>query len=182
MRKKITKYNTIRVAILENFQRRKCFTFDRPTGRKNLARLEDVAESELGKDFLNDTELSVEYMHSCEPKILMDESLVNGRMFSSLAEQYTEYLRSGMVPCIDDALTIMSYQENRIALKNAVDLFKQQIEAIELPLPDDFELRYKQTQRDALKIFRKMAVLDDYQTFQKIAEVNVLFEFLNTIW
>ncbi|XP_060561115.1 guanylate-binding protein 3-like [Ruditapes philippinarum] len=74
------------------------------------------------------------------------------------------------MPCIDDALTIMAIKENEIAVRKAVGMCKKEIESLGIPLPDDFELKYKQIQRDALKQFRKKAVLDDKQVFQKIAE------------
>ncbi|XP_045197030.2 guanylate-binding protein 1-like isoform X2 [Mercenaria mercenaria] len=107
------KYNAIRVSILQHFQNRKCFVFDRPAGRKMLGRLEELKETELSAEFVEDTSVFLEYMYKCEPKKLMDGSLLNGRMFSCLVEKYTEAICSGDLPCIDDALTIMSRQENQ---------------------------------------------------------------------
>jgi hypothetical protein len=96
-------------------------------------------------------------------------------VFASLTERYIVSIANGEMPCIDDALTIMAIKENEIAVRKAVGMCKKEIESLGIPLPDDFELKYKQIQRDALKQFRKKAVLDDKQIFQKIAEVNFSF-------
>lgn len=164
------KFNEIRISILEHFQRRKCFVFDRPAGREILKKLEEVSESDLSKDFLDDSEKFLRYMYICEPKELIDGSSINGRMFATLTEMYIVSLANGEMSCIDDALTVMAIQENEIAVKEAVGMCKMKIKSLGIPLPKDFELKYRQIQRDALQTFRKKAVLDDKQVFQKIAE------------
>jgi hypothetical protein len=96
-------------------------------------------------------------------------------VFACLTEKYIVSLANGEMPCIDDALTIMAIQENEIAVREAVNMCKKEIKSLGFPLPDDFELKYKQIQRDALKQFRKKVVLDDKQVFQRIAEVKPSF-------
>lgn len=116
------KFNEIRISILEHFQRRKCFVFDRPAGREILKKLEEVSESDLSKDFLDDSEKFLRYMYICEPKELIDGSSINGRMFATLTEMYIVSLANGEMSCIDDALTVMAIQENEIAVKEAVGM------------------------------------------------------------
>lgn len=169
-KEKREKFNEIRLSILEHFQKRKCFVFDRPAERKILKKLEEVGESDLSKDFRDDTDKFLRYMYTCKPKELIDGSPINGRMFASLTERYIVSIANGEMPCIDDALTIMAIKENEIAVRKAVGMCKKEIESLGIPLPDNFELKYKRIQRDALKQFRKKAVLDDKQVFQKIAE------------
>ncbi|XP_053391158.1 guanylate-binding protein 1-like [Mercenaria mercenaria] len=119
-------YNDIRLSILQNFKKRRCFVFDRPAAeRRQLSRLEELRDTALSKDFLKDTRCFLEYMYGCKPKTLMDGSVLNGRMLSSLVEQYTGAIKSGEMPCIDDALTLMSQKENEVVQKKAVDWFKQ---------------------------------------------------------
>ena len=84
-----------------------------------------------------------------------------------------ESLINGHFPCIDEALTLMAMQENELAVKETVSMFEKAIKSLGLPLPDDFELKSKQFQKDALKYFRTKAVLDDKNVFQKIAEANI---------
>ncbi|XP_053397378.1 guanylate-binding protein 1-like [Mercenaria mercenaria] len=167
---KVVRYNATRLAILEHFQNRKCFVFDRPAERKKLRRLEELKQSELSEDFVTDTSCFLEYIYKCEPKKLIDGSILNGRMFSCLAKQYIEAICSGDLPCIDDALTKMCREENTFVVVQTVDWFKEQIKSIGMPLPSDFALKYKRIQKEALKMFKKMAVLDDEHEFQKTAE------------
>ena len=79
-KEKTKKYNEIRYSISSLFRRRKCFTFDRPTGDlEKLMKLEDVEDSELSKYFRKDTETFLKYIFSCKPQKLTDGSLLNGR-------------------------------------------------------------------------------------------------------
>ena len=95
-------------------------------------------------------------------------------VFACMTEKYMESLIYGNFPCIDDALTIMAIQENELAVKEAVSMFEKEITSLGLPLPDDFEIKYEQIQRDALEYFRKKAVLDDKNVFLKTAEANIV--------
>lgn len=168
---KAKKYNALRLSVKQHFEHRSCFIFDRPATRRNdLARLEQLEERDLNKDFLNDTELFLKHIYDCKPKTLMDGSLINGRMFSHLVEEYTRAIKNGELPCIDDTLTHVSEKENRIAMHTAVEMFTEQIESLGLPLPGDFELKYKHIQKASLRKFRQIAVLDDKKLFEKQAE------------
>jgi hypothetical protein len=88
-KEKVKKYNEIRISILEHFQRRKCFVFDRPAGRDTLKKLEEASESDLSKDFRHDTEKFLQYMYICKPKEMIDGSPINGRSKSlNISEMY----------------------------------------------------------------------------------------------
>jgi hypothetical protein len=97
-------------------------------------------------------------------------------VFSHLVEEYTRAIKNGELPCIDDTLTHVSEKENRIAMHTAIQMFTDQIESLGLPLPSDFELKYKHIQKASLRIFRQIAVLDDKKIFEKQAEVYMCCE------
>lgn len=58
----IEKSNIPRYYIRKFFPKRKCFTFDRPTGRKNLQRLDELQDSDLEEEFLEPANRFCQYV------------------------------------------------------------------------------------------------------------------------
>ncbi|XP_045209730.1 guanylate-binding protein 1-like [Mercenaria mercenaria] len=167
------KYNEIRKCIHAFFPNIKCCIFDPPaTGRKQLARLDTLEETDLSECFLRDTKVFIDVVYACKPKQLLDGKMLNGRMLSSLVKTYVDMIRTDGVPCIDDAFTIMAKQENQAAVVRAVEVFKEHMDLIQIPISKigDFEKSCKRAKIVAMKKYREMSVLDAEQEFCKMAE------------
>lgn len=62
------------------FTNRKCFPFDRPGGRRILAKLEEVEDSDLSEDFVEETQIFCKHVFDEGPaKKLETGKALNGR-------------------------------------------------------------------------------------------------------
>ncbi|KAI9141202.1 guanylate-binding protein [Paraphysoderma sedebokerense] len=96
--------NLIRNSITQYFPDRHCFTIKRPvTDEKLLQKLEEITESELRPQFLEQVnDLMKMIFGMVQPKKLFGETL-NGRMFVQLATSYIDAINTGGVPTIRSA-------------------------------------------------------------------------------
>ncbi|XP_045193052.2 guanylate-binding protein 1-like [Mercenaria mercenaria] len=170
----IMKYNRPRECIRKYFRTRKCFVFDRPGDRNTMQNLESVPFEKLSGSFIEETELFLKYMYTCDPKVLISSKAVNGRMFVSLVENYLNAIRNGAVPDVDDAITVVANIENERMASEAVQLFKQMIEKIQLPIlhTSNFEELYRRTQKAALEKFRSESMFNS-ERFEKQAVLEM---------
>ncbi|XP_045193049.2 guanylate-binding protein 1-like isoform X2 [Mercenaria mercenaria] len=175
----VTKYNMPRECIRKYFPRRKCFVFDRPGDRKTMKSLESVPLEKLAESFVEDTKLFLEYIYTCSPKVLISSKEVNGRMFVSLVESYLNAIRNGAVPDVDDAIIVVANIENERLASEAVQIFEQKIELIQLPILhfNNFEELYRDMQKAALANFR-IETLFNAERFEKqaMSEMDELWE------
>ncbi len=75
-----TEYNMPRECIRKYFKNRRCFTFDRPAGRKKLRELRIIPHSMLSVDFVEETQLFLEFIFRDAPvKKLENGCPFNGR-------------------------------------------------------------------------------------------------------
>lgn len=173
------KYNRPRECIRKYFCKRKCFVFDRPGGRKVLQQLECIPLEDLSDEFIEETNLFLDYMYACESKVLLNSKPVNGRMFSTLIETYVNAIRDGAVPDVDDAFMAVANLENERMAAVAVKEFAEKIKMIELPVlkTKDFENFYQEIQRDVLSKLRHESVFNS-EKYEKhaVAEMKSMWE------
>lgn len=75
----IKKCNEPKLCIRKFFPSRKCFTFDRPTNRRNLPRLEEMEEDELDPDFVEVANCFCEHVwKTSRPKTVPGGKVVTG--------------------------------------------------------------------------------------------------------
>ena len=63
----VKRYNRPRLCIRTYFKKRKCFTFDRPVSKKKMKYLDLFIDSGLSKEFKEEVDTFVEYVHKEAP-------------------------------------------------------------------------------------------------------------------
>ncbi|XP_053390357.1 guanylate-binding protein 1-like [Mercenaria mercenaria] len=156
------RFNMPRESIRNYFPVRKCFVFDRPGDRNVMSKLETADINDLSKAFLQDTEMFVEYLHTCRPKVLLSSKPVNGPMFTSLLEAYLKAIRTGAVPDVDDAIMVVANKENERMATEAIETFKENVKIVQLPVLQTrrFSELYHEVKQASLSQFRQEAVFD----------------------
>ncbi|KAF7242297.1 Guanylate-binding protein 1 [Varanus komodoensis] len=152
------------------FPTRKCFIFERPTSRKNLPRLGEMKESELDPDFVEQAAQFCSYIYgTSKAKTIPGGHVLNGRLLAMLAETYVDTLRSGKVPCIENAVLALAEIENSAAVADAtaryVELMEQRLKLPTETLEELLEI-HAGCEEEALRVFMARAFKDDTRQFQ----------------
>ncbi|KAG6921430.1 guanylate binding protein 1, partial [Chelydra serpentina] len=92
---------------------------------------------------------------------------VNGRRFSSLVQSYVGTIRSGQVPCLDNAVSAMAAIENGAALGEALALYAAGMGGLRLPAElGELSAAHGTCEADALRLFMQRSFKDEEQGFQ----------------
>ncbi|XP_067317276.1 guanylate-binding protein 1-like [Anolis sagrei] len=163
-------FNLPRKCIRFFFPTRKCFIFDRPTSRKNLHRLEQMEESELEPDFVEQADQFCNYIFwTSKEKTLPGGHVVTGHLLAKLVETYVETISSGKVPCMESAVLALAEMENAAAVEEAVARYGGLMgQRLSLPTESVPELLgiHAECEKEALQVFMARAFKDDKQRFQ----------------
>ncbi|XP_060552764.1 guanylate-binding protein 2-like, partial [Ruditapes philippinarum] len=172
-------YNRPRLCIKKYFTKRKAFTFDRPASRKAMKNLEQAKEENLSDDFVNETKKFIAYVYERPAKMLQNKKLVTGRMLLELLNAFVKAIKNGTVPCIDDALTVMSKQENERHAKDAIASFRGEIGKLSMPFGNKTQLLEKKfsTQSLILTGLNSKLLLDDNHAKEMEVKVKYLLIF-----
>ncbi len=95
-------------------------------------------------------------------------------VLASLATSYVEAIRSGVVPCIENAVVTMATIENAKAVEAALDLYKNLMsERVAMPTPNEETLTaaHNVTLKETVQHFLSKAVFDSDHAYQE--ELNV---------
>ncbi|XP_065430004.1 guanylate-binding protein 1-like isoform X8 [Chrysemys picta bellii] len=153
------------------FPSRKCFVFDRPAPRRDLARLDELPEAALSPDFLEPAQRFCSHIHQhTGTKTLPGGHVVTGTLLGNLAVTYVDAIRSGAVPCMESAVLALAQIENSAAVGEAVAVYEEQLERrAALPTESVQELLevHAQCEREALRAFMARAFKDDEQQYQR---------------
>ncbi|XP_060237055.1 guanylate-binding protein 6-like isoform X3 [Meriones unguiculatus] len=164
--------NLPRECIRQFFPNRKCFVFDRPTNDTEfLQKLETVSGDQLNPKFQEQTRAFISYVFThAKIKTLRAGITVTGNRLGTLVMTYVDAIRSGAVPCLDDAVTILAQRENSAAVHKAAEHYSEQM-GRQLKLPTDTlqELLDIHTacEKQALAVFMEHSFKDENQQFQK---------------
>ncbi|XP_060603238.1 guanylate-binding protein 2-like isoform X1 [Ruditapes philippinarum] len=134
------KYNRPRHCIKKYFTKRKAFTFDRPANKKIMKTLDKAKKEDLSPDFIEESQNFQKFIYERTGKMLQTKRPVTVRMLVELLGAYIKAIKDGKVPCIDDALTVMSKEENKKHAKDAIDTFRVDLEKLHLPVGDKTKL------------------------------------------
>ncbi|NXU81588.1 GBP1 protein, partial [Oreotrochilus melanogaster] len=150
-------YNRTRECIRRFFAERKCFVFDVPARRKDLAHLEEVEDEQLDPGFLQQLEKFCSYIWEKAPvKRVPGGHIITGKLLGKLAASYVEVIRSGAVPCLESTVMALAKAENAAAVEEAVRLYRDLMEQrVKLPtetLEELLEL-HARCEREALELF-----------------------------
>ncbi|XP_015264865.1 PREDICTED: guanylate-binding protein 1-like [Gekko japonicus] len=135
MSREVHVFNLPRECIRLFFPTRKCFIFERPTTRKNLHRLEDMEERELDPDFVQQALQFCRHVYkTSKPKTIPGGHVVTGRLLANLVETYVDTIRSGGVPCMENAVLALAQIENSAAVLEATGRYMELMDQkLELP-------------------------------------------------
>ncbi|XP_071583295.1 guanylate-binding protein 1-like isoform X2 [Heliangelus exortis] len=163
-------YNRTRECIRRFFAERKCFVFDVPARRKDLAHLEEVEDERLDPRFLQQLETFCSYIWEKAPvKRVPGGHIVTGKLLGKLAASYVEVIRSGAVPCLESTVMALAKAENAAAVEEAVRLYRDLMEQrVELPtetLEELLEL-HARCEREALELFLARAFQEEMHCAQ----------------
>ncbi|KAK2488602.1 hypothetical protein MC885_011080, partial [Smutsia gigantea] len=164
--------NMPRECIREFFPNRKCFIFDRPTSDKNLLfHIENVLEEHLDSSFRVQSKKFRSYiLDNSRTKTLREGIIVTGNRLGALVEAYVNAIKSGVVPCLENAVTTLAERENSVAVQKAVNHYGEQMtQEVSLPTDTLQELlkRHGDYEREAIAVFIENSFRDDERKFQK---------------
>nr|XP_056703675.1 guanylate-binding protein 1-like [Euleptes europaea] len=166
----IQRFNLPRECIRMFFPTRKCFIFDRPAGLKNLHQLEDMEESKLEPEFVTQAELFCNHIYEIsKAKTVPGGNIVTGRMLAKLVETYVDTIRSGGVPCVENAVKALAKMENAAALNEATARYAELMEQkVKLPTETVQELleMHAESETEALNVFMARAFKNDIEESQ----------------
>ncbi|XP_041504171.1 guanylate-binding protein 2-like [Microtus oregoni] len=168
---KIKSFNEPRLCIRKFFPKRKCFVFDRPAQRKYLSKLETMKEEDLSEEFVEQVREFTSYIFcSSDVKTLSGGIIVNGPRLQSLVLTYVNAIRSGELPCMENAVLTLAQIENSAAVQKAIEHYEEQMNhKVQLPTESLQELLDLQRpiESEAIEVFIKNSFKDVDQKFQK---------------
>ncbi|XP_043936648.1 guanylate-binding protein 1-like [Protopterus annectens] len=177
-------YNLPRLCIRNFFPSRKCFVFVRPVVGEDINKIESLPENDLDPKFLHETLRFCDFVYrQSEVKTIKGGHHLNGRMFGTLAQTYVETIRSGAVPCLENAVISMATIENESAVKEAMAYYQSSMVKL-APFPmeaEEFSQMHGRCEKEALEIFMKRSFKDeDHQYQQQLMEgiIQSYHEFL----
>ncbi|XP_050980226.1 guanylate-binding protein 1 isoform X1 [Labeo rohita] len=163
-------YNLPRRCLRHFFAVRKCFVFPRPASTQNMRRMEQLTEKELDSEFLEQANTFCSYVYSnSEPKTVTGGRTVTGTALGNLAEVYVEAIRSGNVPCLENAVLSLAKIQNVRAVEEALQVFmSEMLNMAELPMhPEKLSDIHKIAEKKAIEVFITMSFNDNDQIYQK---------------
>ncbi|XP_075462605.1 guanylate-binding protein 7-like [Ascaphus truei] len=170
--KKVTDYNLPRECIRHFFHSHKCFVFDRPASKANLQRLEELQESDLEPEFVKEAGKFCTYVYqNSKPKTLSGGHTVTGRWLGNLAVTYVEAIRSGSVPCMENAVLALAQIENSRAVQEALCKYdsemSQRVDRFPTETQEEFLNLHQESEKEAVKLFMNQSFKDENQEHQK---------------
>nr|XP_020663595.1 guanylate-binding protein 1-like [Pogona vitticeps] len=155
----------------EYFPNRKCFVFDRPASRHDLQFLEHLPESKLSPEFMEQARRFCNYIYeNAQAKVIQGGHVVTGSLLGNLAESYTEAIRCGSIPCIENAVLALAQIENSAAVHEAVQRYEATADLMLMMPTEDLEelLRvHSSCEKEAIQVFMNRSFKDEGQVFQE---------------
>ncbi|XP_075462600.1 guanylate-binding protein 3-like isoform X2 [Ascaphus truei] len=183
-RKVIKDYNLPRQCIISFFHSHKCFVFDRPASKRKLQRLEELPESELEEEFVEQTQRFCTYVfEDGRVKTLAGGHLISGKLLGHLAVTYVEAIRSGSVPCMENAVLALAEIEYAGAVEDALFKYEaemgQRVTKFPTETQEEFLYLHREWEEAALKVFFGRSFKDENQKYQhQLKALEVLQGFL----
>ncbi|KAG7458965.1 hypothetical protein MATL_G00226230 [Megalops atlanticus] len=176
--KQIAAYNAPRESIRQYFPQRKCFVFDQPASKEKLKTLEQMSSDDLDAAFVNQTFDFCNYILNDTGKKVFDGKIaVTGNSLAHLVVTYVDAVRNGQVPCVENAVLVLSEIKNPRAVQQSHALYRQLLaEQVKLPTETQEELFriHEDCQREAVQLFMAQSFKDDDHRYQ-----NELNKYIN---
>ncbi|XP_071198201.1 guanylate-binding protein 1-like, partial [Salvelinus alpinus] len=111
--KKDQAYNLPRSCLRNYFSPRWCFVFERPASGDKMRRMEELTDADLEPAFVEQAKEFCDHVFKeAKTKTLKQGLKVTGRLLGNLAETYVSAIRSGQIPCLDNAVLALAQIEN----------------------------------------------------------------------
>ncbi|XP_036372279.1 guanylate-binding protein 1-like [Megalops cyprinoides] len=175
-------YNAPRECIRQYFPQRKCFVFDMPSSKEKLQTLEQMSSDDLDATFVSQTtDFISTILRWTEKKVVDGKMAVTGNMLAHLVVTYVDTVRSGQVPCLENAVLVLSEIKNSKAVQQSHTLYRQLLgEQVKLPTETQEELSsvHEDCKKEALQLFMDHSFNDDDQRYQRelIKHINDDYE------
>ncbi|XP_051738799.1 guanylate-binding protein 1-like [Ctenopharyngodon idella] len=164
------RYNLPRRCLRHFFAVRKCFVFPRPASTQNMRRMEELEENDLDPEFLEQAKSFCRYIYdNAEPKIISGGRIITGTALGNLAEVYIEAIRSGKVPCLENAVVSLAKIQNVRAVEQALEFYMtEMLSMAQLPMdPEDLSNIHTVAEKKATEVFITMSFNDNDQIYQQ---------------
>ncbi|KAJ8281455.1 hypothetical protein GJAV_G00067900 [Gymnothorax javanicus] len=167
----VTLSNDARECIRNYFPERKCFVFDQPVSKDKLRLLDQLPDSEVDPQFVEQTSAFCCYIFNCsKEKTIKGGITVTGSLLGNLAVTYVDAIRSGKIPCLENAVAVLSQIENSKAVEESFALYRQLLgERVELHTETHEQLSsaHDGCLKEALQLFMKRTFKDEDQKYQE---------------
>ncbi|XP_028919171.1 guanylate-binding protein 1 [Ornithorhynchus anatinus] len=163
-------FNLPRRGIRQFFPTHKCFVFVPPTNWKKLKKLEELQESDLETEFLEQEERFCSYIFQyAKTKTTQGDIVINGTRLESLVVTYVETISSGGLPCMENVVLVLAEIENSAAVKKALACYEKLMSQLRFPTNTLQELLdfHAVSESKALEVFMESCFKDEGQKFQK---------------
>ncbi|XP_066511736.1 guanylate-binding protein 1-like [Hoplias malabaricus] len=167
--KQIEQYNLPRRCLRNFFAERRCFVFPRPAKDSDLRRMEELTEDDLDLTFREQAEVFCSYIFTnSKPKTVTGGRTLTGAVLGSLADVYVEAIRSGSVPCLENAVETLALIQNGRAVDQALEAYMSQLfKDLRLPVdPTELSQIHSAAEKHAVEVFIKSSFNDSEQTAQ----------------
>ncbi|XP_043944547.1 guanylate-binding protein 1-like [Protopterus annectens] len=179
--KKVSEYNLPRECIRTFFPTRKCFTFVRPISGNDLRNIENVPEDKFDPKFLESAHRFCEHIYEdSQVKTLQGGIKISGQVLGSLVKTYLDTINSGAVPCLEDAVTLLTNSENTAAIADGLAHYNERMEKIvKFPIQsEELSKIHSLCQQESLQVFLKRSFKDENHTYfqQFMTELIKIYE------
>uniref|UniRef100_A0A8C7Q496 GB1/RHD3-type G domain-containing protein n=1 Tax=Oncorhynchus mykiss TaxID=8022 RepID=A0A8C7Q496_ONCMY len=168
---KIVKYNLPRDCLRKFFSPRWCFVFERPANSEKMKRMEELTDADLEPSFVKQSRDFCDHLFKeVKTKTMIGGLKVTGKMLGNLTEMYVDMIRSGQVPCLDNAVVALAQIENSSALEKAKAYYQQSMaKMVVFPTETQQQLSmvHASMEREAVAIFMNSSFKDEEQKYQK---------------
>uniref|UniRef100_H3B0S3 GB1/RHD3-type G domain-containing protein n=1 Tax=Latimeria chalumnae TaxID=7897 RepID=H3B0S3_LATCH len=183
--KKVAEYNLPRQCIRNFFPERKCFTFVLPVSGLDINRIEELPESAIEPEFLQQSNKFCDYIFGTSwIKTIHGGHQVNGRMFGSPVQTYLATINSGSVPCLENAVISMATIENQEAIKEAMKHYQSEMNGlVHFPMGvEELSELHGKCEAEAIAIFMKRSFKDDDQKHQSALKECIVESYHEFLW
>ncbi|MEE6526078.1 hypothetical protein FKM82_026490, partial [Ascaphus truei] len=175
-------YNLPRECVHHFFHSHKCFVFDTPARSADLHHVEELPESQLCEGFVRQAERFCDYVYvNGQPKTHAGGHPVTGRMLGNLTVMYVDSIRSGSVPCMENAVLALAQIENTAAIHEALSKYEDLMGQVAKSFPTESQEQFlnlqKECEKEAVGVFMDRSFKDDKREYQAQLMSDLLQKF-----
>ncbi|XP_052378531.1 guanylate-binding protein 1-like isoform X3 [Oncorhynchus keta] len=161
---KVQQYNLPRSCLRNYFSPRWCFVFERPASGDKMRRMEELTDADLEPAFVEQAKEFCDHVfNEAKTKTLKQGLKVTGR------QTYVSAIRSGQIPCLDNAVLALAQIENSSAIRRARAHYqKGMADWVAYPTETQEELSevHAVMEKEAVAIFINNSFKDEDQKYQ----------------